>query len=330
MGLEEWNAALALLGLIAYGVLAGADFGGGVWDLFASGPRRDQQRAAIAHAMGPVWEANHVWLIFVLVILMTSFPAAYADLSIGLFGVFHFVLLGIILRGAAFVFRGPQVADAETANWGLVFGVASVITPVLLGMAIGAVSSGHLIAPDGDQAADSTSPWFAPVSLTIGALTLAMCAYLAAVYLTNETHGELQEDFRRHALLAGTFVVALSVLVLPLVKFEAPHLWDKLIGLRAAPVLAAGVAAALLSGWALLKRHYAVARFATIAQIALLLIGWGLGQYPYIIYPHATLHDTAAPRATLRFVLWVTPLGMMLLLPSLWLLFRVFKKPVKH
>jgi cytochrome d ubiquinol oxidase subunit II len=325
MGLEDLVAGAGLLGVIAYGVLAGADFGGGIWDLFAAGPRRAAQREAIAHAMGPVWESNHVWLIFVIVVLFTAFPPAFAALSVGLFGLFHLALVGITLRGAAFVFRGPQVAAQRAGPWGIAFGVASVMTPVLLGMAVGAVSSGRLRVLDGRVQIVGTHPVLAPVSLAIGALALALCAYLAAVYLTNETAGELQEDFRRRALFAGTFVVGLAALTPPLLYVEATHLWDGLLSWRAAPVLAVGVAAALLSGWTLLHRQYRLARASAVVQVALLLLGWGLAQYPYLIYPDMTLHDAAAPAATLRFVLLALPVGLAILLPSLWLLFRVFK-----
>jgi cytochrome d ubiquinol oxidase subunit II len=178
---------MSLEDLVAAAVLGGADFGGGVWDLFAGGPRRDEQREAIAHAMGPVWEANHVWLIFVIVLLFTAFPPAFAALSVGLFGLFHFVLVGVTLRGAAFVFRGPEVGDRGAGHWGTVFGVASVITPVLLGMAVGAVSAGSLRVQGGQVQIGGATPWLAPISLVIGALALALCAYLAAVYLTVET-----------------------------------------------------------------------------------------------------------------------------------------------
>jgi cytochrome d ubiquinol oxidase subunit II len=166
-----------------------------------------------------------------------------------------------------------------------------------------------------------------PVSLAIGAFALAVCAYLVAVYLANETEGELRDDFRARALAAGTGVVALSVLVLPLLRAQAPHLWDGLLSLRAAPVVAVGVAAALLSGWALLRRRYRLARTATVAQTACLLAGWAVAQHPYLIYPDVTLGGAAAPEGTLRFVLWSLPFGMALLLPSLWYLFRVFKGP---
>jgi cytochrome d ubiquinol oxidase subunit II len=324
-------AGLALLALVAYAVLGGADFGGGIWDLFASGPRRRAQREAIAHAMGPVWEANHVWLIFVIVILFSAFPVAYGTLSIALFLPFHLVLLGIILRGAAFVFRAYSPQSARSSGergrgWGVVFGIASTITPVLLGMCLGAVSAGTLrhTAPRGVHVA-GTTPWLTPVAWAIGALALALCAYLAAVFLANETEDELREDFRRRALLSGTAVVALSALVLPLVRSQAPHLWHGLVGGRGTGVLAVGIVAALLSGWYLRVRRYRAARVAAVTQIVALLTGWAAAQYPYLIYPDLTLSDAAAPPAVLTFILWSTPAGMLLLLPSLWYLFRVFK-----
>jgi cytochrome bd ubiquinol oxidase subunit II len=251
---------------------------------------------------------------------------AFAALSVALFGLFHFVLLGITLRGAAFGFRGPQVADDGAGRWGTVFGVASVITPMLLGMALGAVSVGSLRVRDGQVQVEGLTPWLAPVSLVVGALALALCAYLAAVYLTVETKGELQEDFRRRALLAGTVVVGLAALALPLLYLETPHLWRGLLSRRAAPVVVTGVATALLSGWALLRRRFRLARVAAVAQVALLILGWELAQYPYLMYPDVTLQDVAAPRPTLLFVLYSLPVGMALLVPSLWLLFRVFKR----
>lgn len=325
MGLEELVAAVALVGVIVYAVLGGADFGGGIWDLFAAGPRRFEQRAAIAEAMGPVWEANHVWLIFVIVVVFTAFPPAFAALSVGMFGLFHFVLLGITLRGAAFVFRGPQIAEHGRSAWGTIFGIASVITPVLLGMVAGAVSSGDYRVINGHVQIGPSPPWFAPEALAMGSLALALCAYLAAVYLCVETAGELQQDFRRRALLAGTAVVGLAGLTLPLLYREAPHLWNGLISRRAAPVVACGIVAALISGWTLLRGHFQIARLSAIVQVALLVMGWGLAHYPYIIYPDVALQDAAAPTATLQFVLVSFGGGLALLLPSLWLLFRVFK-----
>jgi cytochrome bd ubiquinol oxidase subunit II len=333
MPVELMMAALGIVALVVYAVLGGADFGGGIWDLFATGPRKHAQRDAIAHAMGPVWEANHVWLIFVIVIIFSAFPAAYAALSIALFVPFHLVLLGIILRGAAFVFRAYSPESARTTGsgpagrrWGAIFGAASVMTPVLLGMCLGAVSSGGILMLDGSVVINGQVPaWLQPVSLLIGALALSLCAYLAAVFLANETAGALREDFRTRALLAGTAVVGLSAIALPLVRAEARHLWDGLIGGPATPVLIPGVIAALLSGWWLRQRRYRLARVSAVVQIACLLAGWAIAQSPYIIYPGLTLAQAAAPQSTLVFILWTTPVGMALLIPSLWYLFRVFK-----
>ncbi|HSL70937.1 MAG TPA: cytochrome d ubiquinol oxidase subunit II [Longimicrobiales bacterium] len=324
-------AGVAGAAVILYALLGGADFGGGVWDLLARGPRRADQRAAIAHAMGPVWEANHVWLIFVIVILFTAFPSVYAALSIALFVPFHVVLLGIVLRGAAFVFRaysrraGAEVA-AEERGWGVLFGAASIITPLLLGCCLAAVSTGRIrVAGDGITV-EHNAAWLTPLALTTGLLALALCAYLAAVYLTNETKAELQEDFRGFALLAGTATVALSAILLLLVRSSASHLWSGLTSTRALPVLIAGVVAALFAGWTLRHRRFRAARAAAVTQISALLAGWMLAQYPYLIYPDVTVQSAAAPAATLRFFVWTLPLGALVLLPSLWLLFRVFKR----
>lgn len=305
-------AGLALFAVIAYGLLAGADFGGGVWDMFASGPRKREQREAIAHAMGPVWEANHVWLIFLLVILFSSFPPAFAALSIGLFLPFHVVLVGITLRGAAFVFRAAEERGTTGRRlWGSTFGAASIITPVVLGACLGAVSSSMRV--------------LAPLSIAMGFLALAICAYLAAVYLTNETEGALRDDFRTRALFAGTAVIVLSAIAIPLTHREAPHLWRGLIAARSAPVIAFGVVSALVSGWAIRGRRFRIARIAAAAQVVFLLLGWGIAQYPYLLYPDYTLAASAGPKATLDFVLFTLPIAVILVFPSIVFLFRVFK-----
>jgi cytochrome d ubiquinol oxidase subunit II len=322
---ETLLAGVALFAVIAYGILAGADFGGGIWDILASGPHRDEQRPTIARAMGPVWEANHVWLIFLIVILFSGFPPAYAALSVGLFAPLHLVLLGITLRGGAFVFRAHGRVGGASLVWGAVFGGASVITPVLLGMSLGAVSAGNLRIHDGVVALDGPASWTSPISIAMGLLALSICAYLAAVFLTNETTGALQEIFRSKALVAGTFVVALAALAVPLTRYEAEHLYFGLTSARGAGVIGVGVLAALLSGWALLTRRFRLARRATVVQVAFLLGGWGVAQYPYLIYPDLTLAAAAAPEATIRFVLWTLPFGAAVLAPSIWFLFKVFK-----
>jgi cytochrome bd ubiquinol oxidase subunit II len=329
-------AAGALVGLMAYAVLGGADFGGGVWDLFATGPRKEQQRAAIAKAMGPVWEANHVWLIFVIVVLFTCFPAGFAALGIALFVPFHLALIGIMLRGASFVFRGYAAsspaaqasAERQAGWWGTVFGVASVISPFLLGLAFGVVTEGAVrVDADGGVTFAQVAPWFTIYAICCGLLSLSTCAYLAAVYLTVETEGALREDFRRRAITSGTATAALALLVLVSGWFEANWFVRQLIALSAWPVLVAGLICFAGSAWAVFGRRYRLSRLFAAGQIVLLLLGWGLAQRPYLIYPDVTLHSAAAPRSTIAFLLASLPFGALLVGPSLWMLIRVFKSP---
>lgn len=322
------TAAAALFGMIAYAVFGGADFGGGVWDLLATGPRKKEQRLAIQKAMGPVWEANHVWLIFVVVILFTCFPIAYARLAVALFVPFHLALVGIMLRGASFVFRSYQSqrteAAAETSAWGVVFGIASIISPVLLGAAFGVVTEG-LIRVKGDEVL--THPWFwlTPYALTNGLLALVTCAYLAAVYLTNETKGDLREDFRQRAIWAGTATAALAGIVLALAWFEARWFVERMLQPRALPVLIAGLVCFAASAWAVFNQHFVLARLLAALEIAMLILGWGLAQHPFLVYPDLQFIDTAAPRQTLQFLVYTFPVGGLLLGPSMYYLLRVFK-----
>lgn len=332
MSPEILLGGVGVAGVLAYALLGGADFGGGVWDAMASGPRKAAQRDAIARAMGPVWEANHVWLIFVIVIMFAGFPTAYGVLSEGLFIPFHLVLLGIILRGSAFVFRAysPEAArelhGPRALRWGAVFGTASVITPVLLGMCLGAVSAGGLRVQAGRVVAEGGPPWLSPISIGMGVLALAICAALAAVYLTNESKGEVCEDFRIRALVAATAVVVLSAAMLPVLQRYAAHLWAGLLAPRTLPVMLSGAIAAAVAGVALLRRRYRLARLATVLQAGCLIAGWALAQYPYIIYPDVTVMNAAAPANALRFILYTLPFGLAILVPSLWVLFRVFKR----
>lgn len=329
-------AAAALAGLMAYAVLAGADFGGGVWDLFATGPRRRAQRDAIAHAMGPVWEANHVWLIFVLVVLFTCFPRGYAPLVTALFVPLHLVLFGIILRGAAFVFRGygpEDTSDARAARrwgnhrvWGAAFGAASVISPLLLGASFGVVTAGEVrVDPAGIVRLNHPWIWLTPYPLACGLLALSTCAYLAAVYLMVETDGDLRDDFRRRAIFAGTTTALLALFVLIVARNEAEWFFRQLLSPRALPILLAGGVCFAGSAVAVFGRRYRLARMFAVGQTLLMLLGWGLAHREYLIYPDLRTLDARGSIATIRFLLLTLPVGLALLIPSLALLFRVFK-----
>ena len=305
-------AAAAVLSMIAYAVLAGADFGGGVWDLLARGERREEHRAAIARAMGPVWEANHVWLIFVVVIFFSAFPTAWAAYTTALAAPLRIMLLGIVLRGVAFVFRayGPHHGHAQE-RWGAIFGATSIVTPFVLGTCVGAISSPEM-------------QWLSPIALAMGAAFASLCPWLAAVFLTVETEGAVREDFRRRALIAGAIVIVGALVTLPLMRSLAPHLWSGLLG-RALPIVIAGILCGASALWLLLRRSFRLARLFAAMQVACVIVGWAIAQHPYLIYPDVTLASAAAPAATMRFLLWSLPFGLSIILPSFWYLFRVFK-----
>ena len=220
--LADLLAGVIFAALNAYAVLGGADFGGGVWALLARGPRKERQRDLIAHAIGPVWEANHVWLILAIVLLFTGFPAAFARLGIVLHIPLSLVLIGIVLRGSAFTFwRYGGETDAEQRHWGVTFAVASLITPLLLGTTVGASASGALGEAGRGKAEGFypgyVAPWLTPFALGVGVFALVAFAFLAAVYLTLEAEEtQLREDFRRRALGAGVALFGAALLVLVL------------------------------------------------------------------------------------------------------------------
>ena len=325
MPLEVLLSVVMLGVLIAYALLGCADFGGGIWDLLSGGPRRVQQRDAIARAIGPVWEANHVWLIFLIVLMFTCFPRAFAAVSIALFWPLHLILAGIVLRGASFVFRAYYARSRETQLlWSRVFGGASAITPVLLGACLGAVSSGEIRVQGGVVTAGWTA-WLSPFSLAAGVMAGLLSAYLAAVYLAWESRGDVQEDFRRRALLTWLAAGVVSLALLMLAARQSPELWQGLTRPPAAAIVAAGVAIAPLSAVALVRRWFGAARVLAAAQVSVLLIGWAMAQFPLLVAPDLTIANSAAPGPTLVLTALTLPLGAALLVPSLWYLFAVFK-----
>jgi len=350
--LAECTAGVIVVALNAYVLFGGADFGGGVWDLLASGPRRDKQRARISSAISPIWEANHVWLIVVVVMLFVCFPPAFAAFGTILHIPLSLMLIGIVLRGSAFVFRsysyGPR---SEQRRWGQVFAVSSLITPVVLGMCVGAVVSGGVgdalsgldagtagvlpVASDPGQRATSSvtfaslyvRPWLSPFTLAVGAMTLALVSFLAATYLTIEAEGdrELQDDFRSRALGAAAAAAVTATIALVLGASRG-GVMARLVGAGwTLPVLAGSAIAAVGSVVALLKRRYQLARVAAGAWVTLILWGWVLAQFPLIIPPNLTINDAAAPPRTLVETMAVLVGGALVLVPSLWYLLHVFK-----
>ena len=327
MGEPEVVAGILWLSLTAYAVLAGADFGGGVWDLFARGPRAAAQRAAVAEAMGPVWEANHVWLIFMIVGLFTAFPMTFGVLGLALYFPFSIALIGIVFRGASFAFRAHGRASVGPLSpWGVVFGVASVVTPFFLGTAAAAVASGSIHAPRAQLSSGFLAGWTSPLAVVIGLFALSMCSYLAATYLMveNEHRPQLLADFRRRAIGAAAVSGMLALVALPVAAFEGPRLLQSLTG-RGLPLFVLALLNGPLALWAVWRSRPRIARGAVIGQVVLVLWAWALGQWPYLVPPDLTISATAAPPETQTAFLFVTAIGGLLLIPSLWLLFRVFK-----
>ena len=333
MPLETIIAGVMIASLVLYALLGGADYGGGVWDLFAFGPRARKQRALIAEAISPVWEANHVWLILVIVILFTAFPPAFAAIATALHIPISLLLIGIVLRGTAFTFRTYDVQrDDVQRRWSLVFSIASIITPVLLGITLGAIASGTIRVENGVVTSGFLRPWFAPFPFAVGFFALALFAFLAAVYLTLETRErELQEDFRRRALVSGVAVglLALTVFVLagtgaPTVRAGISRTWWALILHVCTAVFAVG------AFYALWMRRYKLARICAAAQVTLILLGWAFAQFPHLVEPDITIFSAAAPPITLQLLFGALVLGALLLFPSYYYLFRVFKRSDKE
>jgi cytochrome bd ubiquinol oxidase subunit II len=329
VGLPDALAAILALSLNAYVLFGGADFGGGVWDMLASGPRRNRQREVIAHAIGPIWEANHVWLILAIVLTFSCFPPVYARLGTVLHIPLTLMLVGIVLRGSAFTFRTyDSQHDATQRHWGRIFSSASVITPILLGVSIGAVASGRVGRESrGSFVQQYVEPWLTPFAFSVGLLVLAVFAFLAAVFLTLEsTDRELCDDFRRRALGAGIAVFLVSALVLLLSHEAAPLVRRGLLASSwAVPLHLLTAASAITVLAALWFRRYRLARLAVGLQVSLIFWGWAIAQYPFLLPPTFTVANTAAPHSTLRLTLIVLAIGGVILLPSLWYLFQVFK-----
>ena len=328
MSLELLLAGVMLVSLTVYTLLAGADYGGGVWDLFARGPRGEDKRALIAHAIGPIWEANHVWLILVVVILFTAFPPAFATIATALHIPLTLLLIGIVLRGSAFTFRTyDSQRDRVQIRWSRIFSMASVITPVLLGVIVGAIASGRTRLEKGTFASVFIDPWLAPFPLAVGFFALSLFAFLAAVYLTLETtDNAMQDDFRLRALASAVAVGALALVVFLLSETGAPKIRAGISASQwAVPLQVATAVCAVGAFAALWIRRYRLAQLCAAGQVTLILWGWGVAQFPYIVEPEITIQSAAAPPETLRLLLLVLGAGALVLFPSFYYLFRVFK-----
>jgi cytochrome d ubiquinol oxidase subunit II len=277
--------------------------------------------------MGPVWEANHVWLIFMITGLFTAFPITFGVLGLALFLPFTIATFGIVMRGAAFAFRAHgRDAVGPLSPWGVVFGVASVVTPFFLGTAAAAVAAGSIHAPGGQLASGFLEGWTTPLAVVIGLFALSICAYLAATYLMveNEDRPALLADFRRRAIASALVSGVLALLALAIASVEGPRLVQSVTG-RGLPLFVLALLNGPLALWFVWRSRPRIARAAVIAQVVFVLWAWAVGQWPYLVPSDLTISGTAAPADTLNALLIVIGIGSLILMPSLWLLFRVFK-----
>ena len=308
--------------MAAYTVLAGADFGAGLWTLLTAGPLgraaghrvRDQAR----HAMGPVWEANHVWLIFVLVVCWTAYPVAFGSITSTLAAPLLIAAIGIIFRGAAYALRG--VADSSPAAENLL-GISSVLTPFALGTAVGAIAVGRV--PVGNAAGNLVTSWLSPAPVLVGALAVVFSGYLAAVFLAADSlrYGEhsLAAAFRRRALVAGVLSGALALAGLLVMRGSGLNLTH---GVALGLVCVSGVAGLLTLALCFGSR-FGLARLTAALAVAAVVVGWAAAQAPRFL-PGMTVTQAAAGRSTLVALVIAVACGSVLLVPALVLLFSLF------
>jgi cytochrome d ubiquinol oxidase subunit II len=326
------NAAQAVLtvmwlGLTLYALFGGADFGAGFWDLLAGGPRRGRpQRALIEHVIGPVWEANHVWLIFVLVLLWTGFPPVFAAVMSTLYIPLTLAALGIIARGAAFAFRKASTQLWQQRLFGAAFAGSSILTPFFFGTVAGAIASGRV--PPGLAAGRLFASWWNPTSLLGGVLAVGTCAFLAAAYLCRDAvrlrAPDLADAFRRRALASGLVVGAVALGGIAILRADAPRLYSGLTH-RALPLVVVSAVAGLLSLILLAVRGYLLVRATAALAVIAVLWGWAVAQYPAML-PGTSFLAAAATGPVLNAVLAVSAVGAVLLVPSLAWLFVLFQR----
>ncbi|MGH3460425.1 MAG: cytochrome d ubiquinol oxidase subunit II [Kribbellaceae bacterium] len=322
-------------GLTLYLLLGGADFGAGIWDLVAGGPERGRrQRDLIARTIGPVWEANHVWLIFVIVLMWTGFPPVFAAVSSTLYIPLTLVALGIIGRGSAFVFRKASVQVEHQRLFGAVFALSSLLTPFFLGVSAGAVAGGRV--PPGIAEGDLVTSWINPTALACGVLTVCVTAYLAAVYLTREAEREGEADlaaqFRRRALVSGVITGAVAIAALLVLRSDARALYDALLSGPGLVLVIVSVVAGMVSLLLLVLRRFLAVRLTAALAVAAMLWGWGAAQYPEML-PGLTAAEAAAHDAVLTASLGALGVGALLLVPSMIWMFRIFQRsdePAQH
>jgi cytochrome d ubiquinol oxidase subunit II len=321
-------AVVLFCAVTAYAILGGADFGAGFWDLVAGGPARGERpRELIDHSIGPVWEANHVWLIFIFVVLWTGFPEAYASITLTLFVPLTLAAFGIVLRGSSFAFRKTVFRTRDRRNFGAAFALSSVLVPYCMGAVAGAIASGRV--PAGGQAGDPWTSWVNPTSVLGGVLAVVVVAYLAAVYLVWDARRladrTMEDYFRRRAVATAVVAGVLAFVGIFVLRTDARYLFDELTT-RALPVVILSGLCGVGSLVLLVRRAERGARLLAIGAVAGVVIAWGVAQWPYILPTSLKVADAAAPTGTLTAILVATAGFALIVLPAFVLLYVLDQK----
>jgi cytochrome bd ubiquinol oxidase subunit II len=325
MFLQSLPLVFILAGVALYTVLGGADLGAGFWQLVAPRDREGQSIREFAHrAMGPVWEANHVWLIFVLTVFWTSYPKAFGSITSTLAVPLFIALLGIIFRGASYALREGAASPRESGRIDTMFAISSILVPFALGAAVGGIATNRV--PVGNAAGHQWSSWLNATSIVIGALAVATSAYLAAVYLAADAaHDQdkvLERGFRLRALASGVIAGLIAIAGIFVVNGQDHTLFHSLESGRALSAVIVSGLAGLATLLLVYRRRYELARYAGSLAVAAIVAGWALSRWPTIL-PHLTVHQAAADHDTLVCVVVAILGGAVVLFPSLTLLFRL-------
>lgn len=309
-----------------YALFGGADFGGGIWTALASGPRARQQRSSLFNAIGPVWETNHIWVILVVVVLFVALPQAFAALFTALLVPLVVALIGITFRGAAFAFRhyGEQT-DRHLPATVEVFALASLLTPLAMGMAVAAVAAGRIHLVDSTVQAGMYSSWITWFSVMGGLIGVAICAYLTPIYMTTRVTGPLRDDFRLRGIVASLVLGALTAFAIPVARADAPEFAARLARPGPIALVIAAVALGLVTLGALWQRRYTWSQVLAGGTIAATIGAFGAAMFPYLIINQLTISAAAASKAMLLTFLIALPLGALILVPSLLLLYYTFR-----
>jgi cytochrome bd ubiquinol oxidase subunit II len=319
---STFAAVVLFVGVVAYAVLGGADYGAGFWDLTAGGAGRGREpRHLVDQSLAPVWEANHVWLIFCLVMLWTGFPVAFAAIMTTLYVPLGLAALGIVARGSGFAFRKVFVRTDQQRVVGAAFAVSSVLTPFFLGTVAGGIASGRV--PTRGHG-DPLTSWLNPTSLLGGVLAVLACAFTAAVFLTAEARRRDEPDlevwFRRRAQVTAVVVGVVALAGIAILRTDAPRLFDGLLGRALGLVVISGVCG--VGSLVLIRR--AQPRFVqglAVTAVGAIVAGWGVAQYPYLLGTHLSIAAAAAPAPTLVALTVVAAAALLLVVPSMALLF---------